>query len=419
MNQHQVDIAIIGGGMVGASFALALREAIESGLRVAVIEAVDLSNTQSIEHYQPSFDGRVTALSYGSRLIFEAMRVWSMLSQHVSPIKKIHVSEKGHFGSVVMNHEEAHVEALGYVVENAWLGRVLLSEIKKMVGLTWVSPAQVQTLVMGAEGADIHIQKNNEEITLKATLTIIADGGRSSLCEQLGISHTQHPYEQHAVIAVVECEKPHNNTAYERFTPTGPMALLPLSAYKMGVVWTVPTSEAQNVLQLTDTDFLKSIQAQFGYRLGAFKKVGARVNYPLHLIKRDEQVRTGLVVLGNAAHTLHPVAGQGFNLALRDAASLAEVVLNAFSNKQNIGDIAILKTYQEKQQTDQDKTIHFSHLTTTLFSSSRFSSLIARRIGFMALQLIPFAKSWFIDQAMGLGGSRAQLSLNKKSGTHE
>lgn len=409
MQTNTVDIAIIGGGMVGASFALALRAAIDQGLRVAVIEAVDV-NSLSANHYQPSFDGRVTALSYGSRLIFDEMRVWQRLREYASPINKIHVSEKNHFGSVVMNSSDAHVEALGYVVENAWLGRALLHELKQCDGVQWIAPAEVTHISMTAEGGNITIVQGDKHFTLNAALTIIADGGRSSLCDQLGIAHSKHPYEQHAIIAVIETEKPHEQTAYERFTPTGPMALLPLSTHKMGVVWTVSDDQAEVSVALSDADFLKAIQAQFGYRLGAFKKVSARVNYPLNLIKRDEQVRTGLVVLGNAAHTLHPVAGQGFNLALRDAATLAEILLVAFEKGESLSNISLLKRYQEKQKTDQDKTIGFSHLTTTLFSSSRLSALLVRRLGFMALQLMPFAKSWLMHQAMGLGGARANLS---------
>jgi 2-octaprenyl-6-methoxyphenol hydroxylase len=414
MQTKTVDIAIIGGGMVGASFALALRSAVEKGLRVAVIEAANV-NQLSAEDYQPSFDGRVTALSYGSRLIFEAMGVWSRLCEHTSPIKRIHVSEKKHFGSVVMNSTEAQVDALGYVVENAWLGRALLNELKQCEGIEWITPAEVKNITMKADGGHIVIEEANHTTTLQAQLTVIADGGRSSLCEQLGIYATKHPYEQHAIIAVIETEKPHQQTAYERFTATGPMALLPLDSHKMGVVWTVSDDQAKVSLALSDADFLKAIQTQFGYRLGAFKKVGKRVNYPLNLIKRDEQVRTGLVVLGNAAHTLHPVAGQGFNLALRDVASLAELLLNAFEKGESLSNIALLKRYQEQQQSDQDKTIHFSHLTTTLFSSSRLSSVLVRRVGFMALQLMPFAKNWLMHQAMGLGGARADLASNKRS----
>lgn len=414
---NTVDIAIIGGGMVGASFALALREAVASGLRVAVIEASDIAALSS-QPIQPSFDGRVTALSYGSRLIFEEMRVWFELAKHVSPIKRIHVSEKNHFGSVVMDSSEANVEALGYVVENAWLGRVLLQELKQCSGIEWIAPAEVKNINMTAEGGNITIKQGENTFKLNAALTVIADGGRSSLCEQLGITYSKHPYEQHAIVAVIDCEKAHEQTAYERFTPTGPMALLPLSSHKMGVVWTVSDEQAAVSLTLSDADFLKAIQNQFGYRVGQFKSVGARFNYPLNLIKRDEQVRTGLVVLGNAAHTLHPVAGQGFNLALRDAASLAEYLLSAFISGESLSNIALLKRYQNTQQADQDKTIYFSHLTTTLFSSSRFSSLLVRRAGFMALQLLPFAKNWFMHQAMGVGTKRAQLSL-PKSGTHE
>lgn len=403
------DIAIIGGGMVGASFALALRSAITKGLRVTVIEASNL-NQLTTQSTAPSFDGRVTALSYGSRLIFEAMGVWPTLSQQASPIKKIHVSERHHFGSVIMDCAEAHVDALGYVVENSGLGRTLLQALKKTSAINWIAPAEVKHIRMVAGGSVITIEQDNEKMELQAQLTIIADGGRSSLCEQLGIMHTQHPYEQQAIVAVLDTEKPHQQIAYERFTASGPMALLPLTSHTMGVVWTVADDQATAALSLSDADFLKTIQAQFGYRVGEFTHVGARFSYPLKLIKRDEQVRTGLVVLGNAAHTLHPVAGQGFNLALRDAAHLAELLTEAFQKNASLSDIALLKRYQDDQQIDQDKTIYFSHLTTTLFSSSRLSSLLVRRAGFMALQLLPFAKNWLMHQAMGLGSRRATLS---------
>lgn len=407
--KQDYDIIIIGGGMVGASLACALLPASEQlDLNIAVIETHPLPEDNALT-YQPSYDSRATALAYGSRTLYENMGIWDILKTHLSPIKHIHVSDRGHFGVTRLNAEKERVPALGYVVENHWLGRVLLNRLQEPDAqrVDFICPAQVQAIETGAEQMTVSLCVDGEEQKLSCELVVMADGGRSELREQLGISYTQSTYEQHAVIANVTPDRPHQAIAYERFTDTGPMALLPLEddetgQARCGLVWTVPNDQIDEVMALNDQAFLARLHERFGYRAGNFIKVGERASYPLKLVLADEQVRRGLVVLGNAAHALHPIAGQGYNLALRGVVALAEKLIKARKNAQNLGDLALLQAFYEQQRLDQQRTIGFSDQTMKLFSNRNPLLATGRNLGLQLLDICPPAKTLFARSAMGL-----------------
>ena len=236
-----------------------------------------------------------------------------------------------------------------------------------------------------------------EEAVVRA---VLADGGRSGLREQLGIGVKTRPYNQSALIANITPSEAHNGMAFERFTDDGPMALLPLPENRCALVWTRQGMDAQRLAEIDERSFLRELQDAFGYRLGALRQVGARHLYPLALVEADEQVRPHLVVLGNAAHSLHPIAGQGFNLSLRDVQALAEALL---AGPQQPGDLATLRVYHQRQRLDQALTIGFSDQVTRLFGSNQPLLAAGRNIGLLGLDLLPPAKSWFARQAMGLG----------------
>jgi 2-octaprenyl-6-methoxyphenol hydroxylase len=240
----------------------------------------------------------------------------------------------------------------------------------------------------------------NDETTLECDLAVLADGGRSGLREQLGINVRQRPYNQSALIANITPSEAHNGMAFERFTDEGPMALLPLPENRCALVWTRLGMDAQRLADLSERDFLSELQGVFGYRLGTLKQVGARHLYPLTLVEAEEQVRSHLAVLGNAAHSLHPIAGQGFNLSLRDADALAAALLGS---DKPLGDFATLQAYRERQRLDQDLTVGFSDQVTRLFGSTQPLVSLGRNIGLLGLDLLPPAKRWFARQAMGLG----------------
>ncbi|AKX55692.1 2-octaprenyl-6-methoxyphenyl hydroxylase [Thiopseudomonas alkaliphila] len=388
-------IAIIGGGLVGASLALALQAGAKNkGWRITLIEPFQPGHA-----FQPSYDARGSALSYGSQQIYHALGIWPQLKQRSQAISSVHVSEQGKFANTRLLASESGVPALGYVVENAWLGRCLWDALDPEV-VEWRCPAQVEHIKVHQQGYQLSL---NDGSQLTAELTILADGGRSGLREQLGIYAKVTPYQQTALISTVTPQQDHQGQAFERFTATGPLALLPLVDNRMVLIWTHPPTTAEQLSQLPDAEFKHALQREFGYRLGAFNKVGTRHLYPLNLIESSEQVRPHLVVLGNAAHSLHPIAGQGYNLSLRDCLCLANTLL---ASNQPLGDFATLQQYQRLQQQDQALTIGFSDQVTRLFSHSRAPLAQLRSLGLLGLELASPAKQWFAQQAMGLGGRR-------------
>lgn len=408
MKKHY-DLVIVGGGMVGASLAAALLPVAKGlNLSIAVVEAAALPETD-LSAYQPSYDARATALAYGSRKIYEKMGIWDALSAQVSPINDIHVSDKGHFGATRLNAQQEQVAALGYVVENHWLGRVLIHHIQHHENqhcLDFICPAEVVSIEPKAEQMALSVRAEGNLQAVSAELVVMADGGRSALREQLGIGYQHIAYEQHAVVANISPDRAHQGVAYERFTDTGPLALLPLQDQegmpRCGLVWTVPDAELEHVLGLSDQAFLQRVQERFGYRAGRFIKLGERFSYPLKLVLADEQVRSGLVVLGNAAHALHPIAGQGYNLALRGVADLAQHIIDARRANVSLGELSPLQHYHQGRIADQQRTIGLSDRTMKLFSNRSPLLAFGRDLGLQLLDICPMAKTVFARGAMGL-----------------
>ncbi|AMB84162.1 2-octaprenyl-6-methoxyphenyl hydroxylase [Pseudomonas agarici] len=388
----RINLAIIGGGLVGASLALALQAGAKArGWKIVLIEPFAPGDS-----YQPSYDARSSALSFGARQIYERLGLWQSITQRAEPIKQIHVSDRGRFSTARLSASEEGVPALGYVVENAWLGQCLWQGLDQAV-VSWRCPAEVTRLQPLEDSYRLTL---NDETLLDCDLVVLADGGRSGLREQLGIGVRRRPYNQSALIANISPSEPHHGMAFERFTDEGPMALLPLPDNRCALIWTRLGMDARRLAELDERSFLSELQGVFGYRLGTLKQVGARHLYPLTLVEAEEQVRPHLVVLGNAAHSLHPIAGQGFNLSLRDAQALADTLLTSEAVP---GDFATLRGYQERQRLDQTLTVGFSDQVTRLFGSARPWVALGRNLGLLGLDLLPPAKRWFARQAMGLG----------------
>ncbi|WP_286240414.1 2-octaprenyl-6-methoxyphenyl hydroxylase [Neptuniibacter halophilus] len=412
--KQNYDIVVIGGGMVGASLACALLPASQAlGLSIAVIEAQPLPQGELT--YQPSYDARATALAYGSRSLYESMGIWPQLSEHLTAIEQIHVSDRGHFGVTRLNAAQEKVPALGYVVENHWLGRVLLDRLKQddAAAVDFICPAEVTAVEYAADQMAVEVNQAGESRQLHCQLVVMADGGRSELRERMGINYSRTTYEQHAIVANVSPDRAHQAVAYERFTDAGPMALLPLETqqgeYRCGLVWTLPNDQVDEVMALDDAAFLARLQDRFGYRAGNFIKVGERFSYPLQLVVAEEQVRQGLVVLGNAAHALHPIAGQGYNLALRGVTALAEKLIQARKSGTHLGDLALLQSFYEQQRSDQQRTIGFSDRTMKLFSNPSPLLALGRNAGLQLLDICPPARTLFARSAMGLDTPAPEL----------
>ena len=402
------DMVIVGGGMVGISLALMLAKQGEWKILLVESNSLDMT-TDSALSYSSSFDARSTALSWTSREIYQSIGLWEQLGAHASGINQIHVSDRGHAGITRMTAEEADVDALGYVVENRWLGSVLMNRLKDEA-IEICGNTQIDTLKPRSNGIDISMKvganSSQEELNVRTDLIIIADGADSTTAHKLGIKSRRSAYGQTAIIANIQLNQRHQGVAYERFTDQGPMALLPLPDYKgqyrSALVWAQPEETASQLVEATDEDFLRSLQQRFGHRLGTFKQVGQRTAYNLVLTLASEQVRRNVVVMGNAAHSLHPVAGQGFNLSLRDAAALADKLSEARIQQKSIGSLETLECYYQQQRIDQRNTLVFSDSLTKFFAGPSNVAAMGRNSGLLVLDLVPQLRHRFIKFGMGM-----------------
>jgi len=397
----EYDVLIVGGGMVGASLAIALSG---HGLRIGLVDAF-----QPGDPGQPGYDDRAIALAYGSRRIFEAMQVWPDLSGDAEPIARIHVSDRGHFGFTHLSAEEEGVPALGYVVTARRLGHSLIARLRQCADVQLIAPAQVQAVWSDAASAGIRVQRGEETVELRAGLLVAADGGKSFIREQLEIPTQRWEYGQSAVVANITPSRPHDNVAYERFTDSGPVALLPMSEGRCAVVWTVRDEHLDEVMALDDAAFRKAFQERFGYRLGRFLKVGKRSSYPLSLLRARESVRQRIAIIGNAAHTLHPIAGQGFNLGIRDVAALVDVVLEAQRDGADIGGDDTLQRYAAWREGEQRNVALATDGLARLFSNPLGMLRLGRNLGLLAVDLLPGARHRLARGAMGLLGRLPRL----------
>lgn len=403
------DILIVGGGLVGASLACALRG---SGLTVAMIEAATPPLAE-----QPSYDDRTLALAYGSRRVFEAMGVWQAIAQQsrAAPIKRIHISDRGCFGFTRLRAEDAGLEALGYVMSAPVLGAALYRALAGHPDITLMSPATVAAVTVEPASASVRVRTEAGERTLSARLVVAADGAHSPIREAAGIAAERVDYGQSAIVSAVTPERPHDYTAYERFTEDGPLALLPASDAHCAVVWTVASANVDTVLGWDDDTFRARLEGIFGERLGRFQRIGKRQAYPLALTRVREHVRPRLAVIGNAAHTVHPVAGQGFNLGLRDVAALAEVLLHEAAAGCDIGDVGALQRYADWRARDNRVIAGFTHSLIRIFSNDYLPVAFARNVALTAVDLLPPLKRCLIRTTSGLSGRLPRLALGLPS----
>jgi 2-octaprenyl-6-methoxyphenol hydroxylase len=396
------DLLIVGGGLVGASLAIALAG---RGLRIGLVEAHPPGDPG-----QPAYDDRAIALAHGSCRIFEGMGVWADMAASAEPICEIHVSERGRFGFTHLSAKEEGVPALGHVATAREIGRALLGALRGAEGVDWIAPAQVVAVRADADRACITVEQDGQRSELAAALLVAADGGRSFVREALGLPVVQRDYGQSAVVTNVTPERPHRNVAFERFTEEGPIALLPMTGGRCAVVWTVPDTQVESVLALDDAAFLAAFQERFGHRLGRFLRVGRRDAYPLQLLRVREAVRGRVALIGNAAHTLHPIAGQGFNLGLRDVAALAELVLEARARGEDIGGDAVLAGYEAWRLDEQRKMAQATDGLARLFANPLPPLRLARNLGMLALDLFAPARHALARTAMGLSGRLPRLA---------
>jgi 2-octaprenyl-6-methoxyphenol hydroxylase len=393
--QYDYDLLIVGGGLAGNCLALALRH---TNLRIAIIEA----NTREQLHDSPAGD-RALALAYGTVMMLEKLNSWQGISHKATPIKHIHISDRGHFGKTRLSAQKEQVEALGYVIT----ARDIETHVANLVveaGITFIAPARVIGLMPGDKEICVSLKQGNESLTVSAKLLVGADGGSSSVRQLLDIPQQITEYGQTALVTTVKSTVPNKNTAFERFTSSGPLALLPVAKNQCAVVWTRTNQDAEELMSGSDTDFLANLQQCFGFKLGELSLSAPRRAFPLSLIRAETIIAGRAVIIGNAAHQLHPVAGQGFNLGLRDVVQLAEKLVKQSGLNNDIGEANFLNEYAIARKKDHDRTIGFTDTLVKIFSNEWLALAVARNIGLTLLDHIPVAKKLLTRHAMGLAG---------------
>ena len=392
------DVVIVGGGMVGASFALALRG---TKLRTLLIEGVPPDSSA-----QPSFDERTTALGNGSRQIFESLGVWNAMAADASPIRSIHVSDAGRFGVARLDAREQGVPAFGYVVPNRTIGRVLWQALREAPNVTLAVPAQVKAATLREEAVELEVLAASGTETIRAAVAVAADGAGSVLRASAGIDADIEDYEQVAIVVNAATERPNTGEAFERFTPSGPLAVLPTAGGGYTVVWAVRPRRAAELTALDDAAFAAELLAAFGWRVGRWTRVGRRHTYPLALSRAAETVAGRVVLIGNAAQALHPVAGQGFNLGLRDAATLAEMLAGAAAP-----DFAeLLARFADWRAEDRKGVTRFTDGLVKLFGSDLPGMGLVRNFGLLLFDMSPAAKRALSRVSWGFAGRMPRLA---------
>jgi len=401
------DIAIVGGGLAGASLAIALAPL---GYDIKLIEAVAFKAAD-----QPSYDDRTLAVSHSSCRILSGMGLWQKLVADATAIRKIFVTERDRPGQVVLDPAEMGLEAFGHVVEARRFGAAVTGQLEQIENIEVICPARVTGIETGRDKTVLSFAPDagtqTDSRTLAARLVVAADGANSFIREHLEIPTETRDYGQTAVICNITPSLPHAGRAFECLTASGPFAVLPHTGKRCGLVWSVARADAPALMELDDATFLARAEQRFGKTLGTFLKAGNRSAYPLKLVRATQDVRDRLLVLGNAAHAIHPVGAQGFNLALRDVAVLAEIL--ADDGRDDPGDPALLQQYSRWRQADQRGTIAWSDGMTRLFAHRSVLAASLRTAGFMACALLPGLRRKLASEAMGYRGRVPRLALGE------
>lgn len=392
------DLIIIGGGMVGAGLAVALRDA---NLRIALIDARAPSNA----------DGRLFALNAGSCQFLSHLRIWQQIQSSAAPIHQVHVSHKGHFGVVRLNREEAGLSELGHVIPARHIEASLNNELTALPNITLFRPAALTSLRQTADEVVLQVNTAEGEQILYADFVIGADGTESTVRTQLNIPVDVIDYQQTAIVTRTRLSRSHGYIAYERFCESGAIAMLPLTNDECATIWTADNPIAASLLAMSDKEFTAALQKEFGYRLGRLQGVDQRYTYPLKMVCAKQNIDRRVMLVGNAAHTLHPIAAQGFNLALYEAATLVDVI----TSKQADGRCVHVDDFQlaaEQVQKHVKASMSTSHRLSVLFSGDLPFMSAAAQLGMAGMDVMTPVKKNFIQRIMGKTGYVPRLLRN-------
>jgi 2-octaprenyl-6-methoxyphenol hydroxylase len=424
LNTQCFDVIISGGGLSGSLMALSLADLKKPdglSLSIAIVEAIKPEATEH-NNTKPLFDDRVLALSHGSASYLKEMGVWQYLANEACAIEKIDITDRGHYGKARLEAQEHGVSALGYVIEMALIGKAQLRALASKSNVTWFSPDCITDIDWHVNGQKSD-RKDKIEIkldsgqNLQTSLLLACDGANSPCRELAGININHSDYQQVALIANVATNKPHNHKAFERFTEFGPLAMLPLSPLsaqsgnevngesRCSLVWTMTPEQSQEILALNDNVFKQQLELFFGSWLGAITQVGKRDVYPLVLLQASQQTYHRMALIGNASHTIHPIAGQGFNLGLRDVQQMSALIENELNKSTDldtdIGGFSLLNEYAQQRQQDQQQVIELTDSLVTLFSNDQLPLVVGRNIGLKVMNYLTPLKSTIVNKLMG------------------
>ncbi len=394
---NEFDIVVVGGGLSGGCLALSLARA---GIKVAVVEAV--SDEQRVN--SPA-GNRALVLSYGSACLMADLDLWDDVSQQATPIKKIHISDSGRFGKARLSAEREQVDALGYVIAARILEQKIASALIDS-SAELICPASVVGLETFSETVRLDLQGEVSKVSVKARLLVGADGGNSAVRRLLNLGQESYEYHQSAIVTSVKPEVDPMGTAYERFTRSGPLAMLPISNGHCSVVWTRKIDETEALMAMDDDEFIAQLQQCFGFYLGHLSALGRRIVLPLKLVRANGITAHRCVLVGNAVHQLHPVAGQGFNLGMRDLAVLSDLITDCCSVGDDPGANGLLSAYETARKKDHDRVVGFTDGVVRLFSNDWWPVSAMRGAGLLGLDYSPVSKRFFTRYAMGVGGEK-------------
>ncbi len=385
------DITIIGGGLIGSALAIALRH---HNFNIGVVDRVNLPDILN-----PVYDGRTLAIAYGSRLILEQWGIWQNIEEYTQPIQEIRASSPSSGSYIDYKADQATSHPMGYIIEIRYLRRALFQMLGEAGNIHVIAPASLKNFTQNPQSVSVHL---DNDMVLETKLLIGADGRNSTVRQLLGIKPWTWPYNQIAIVGVIQHERPHQNTAFEHFLTQGPLALLPMTGNQSSMVWTLPADKAQAFMALDDTNFNEELQRSFGDRLGRFNVEGARWSYSLNGLYCRQWYKGRAVLVGDACHAIHPVAGQGFNLGLRGAAELTQQL----QNEVQLNDMAViekmLKAYQRSQRIDSISMTAMTDGLVRLFSNDKHSLNFLRTMGLRITNRIPPLKRILTRHAMGL-----------------
>lgn len=387
-----MNVIIVGGGMAGATLALALSALNKDKISISLIEAKEPNNGH------PGFDARAIALAHGTAKRLEQVGIWSALKSFVTPINHVHVSDRGHCGFVNIDAQHYDISALGYVIELHDAGHQLFSMLQKKSNIKLYCPTKVEHVHRNIDSVDVTLDDGTQ---LTADLLVAADGTDSPIGHQCHMQWQREPYKQVAVIANVKTEIDPQGRAFERFTEFGPLAMLPMSAGRSSLVWCHPIEKLNEISQWDDETTISHLQRDFGWRLGKIEHIGKRNCYPLVLQKANQIISHRLALVGNASQTLHPIAGQGFNLGMRDVMALANTVTQAINMKKDIGSYRVLSQYQRVRQQDRENTISITDGLVNVFANRCMPLVVSRNLALMAMELMPVIRDKLAYQTLG------------------